>query len=1019
VDYGALSSSLFCFQSQVGSLLDEELGLLRGRVLTAAPGNTVAPWFNRLFWNMTSGITGGEVAYTVNYGIGEKTGDAVLDENDAALMYPQGHGDAWGHYLSALKGYYRLLRNPHFSWGEISMSELNMGDTAVNVDYGDESRFAQVAAALAKTGAEIVDRTARKVWAGGGTGGEGYLDDVTERAFGYGEWGTRTGLGAFYNWTVANSILPAGTGNANGIDGALTDEGLLNIDRTNVRALSMLAAQHAAVQKKVDRLDRGLNPLGFADNSVPFDISADGVEDGSSSHFEQILDRAETALQNAGALLDRAQTRGSALRQLQDTQTSYANTLDVQEQSYTEQLIALFGYPYTGDIGASGTYVSGYDGPDLYHYMWMDLTPYGFSSLDLRPALTTTLHVAENAAYDTANSLNFVTTDTGTVAVLSYALSANGLVVTPDSITGARRSSGSIQAAYRDFLQAYVSVRSAQDASGRTYDTMVGAVDLAACDAAMGQWQTVKEKLEAIRYFTDTAYGLNLVSTVAEGAAEVLESYDNGWMFTGIAQAVARGVQYAFQVAADSADYAKAVRELDLAKAEALAEYRGTVSELAAAAGEAIDAHAASVHALNAAWAVMLDRIDDIDTLVAEGERLLEAREQTRRQSVAYLTQARYNDMFFRLTQNEALARYGTTFDLAQQYTWLAAKAYDYETGRLTADAAAGSAFLAEIVAARSTGVLIDGRPALGNDGGDPGLADILARMKANWQVLKPRLGINNPQSYTTWFSLRQGLFRILPGSGGDDAWGLQLSKYWVDNILELSDFKRYCQAFSPTQTREPGLVIPFTTTVEAGKNLFGRDLAGGDSAYDSTYFATKIAAAGVRFADYNAFAPGASGAAYLSVTPVVYLVPLGTDRMRDPGDLNTVLDYPVADQVMQEPFVIGSESLNGIDWTTLYNSLKGVADGAITLRRYPSFRASTAESDGEDIKAASKRLVGRSVWNTRWVLIVPAAALGADREAALTVFIKGRDTNRDGKLDQLPVSDIQIGFRTYSNSGN
>jgi len=122
---------------------------------------------------------------------------------------------------------------------------------------------------------------------------------------------------------------------------------------------------------------------------------------------------------------------------------------------------------------------------------------------------------------------------------------------------------------------------------------------------------------------------------------------------------------------------------------------------------------------------------------------------------------------------------------------------------------------------------------------------------------------------------------------------------------------------------------------------------------------------------------------------------------------------------VMQEPFVIGSESLSGGDWTALYNSLKGVADGAITIRRYPSFRASTSESDGDDIKAASKRLIGRSVWNTRWVLIVPAAALGSDRESALTAFIKGRDTNRDGKLEQLPVCDIQIGFRTYSNSGN
>lgn len=1019
INYGALSSSLFCFQNQEYSLLDEELALLRGRSLTSAPDNTVSPCFNRLLWNMTSGITGGEVAYTINYGISEKTNDAVLDENDAARLYPQGHGDAWGHYLSALKGYYRLLRNPNFSWGEISMSELNLGDTAVNVDYDDEARFAQVAAALAKTGAEIVDRTARKVWADGGTVGSGYLDSVSTRAAGYGEWGTRSGLGAFYNWAVANSILPPETVSTNGIDGTLNDEGLLATSRGSVCELASLATDHAAIQSQVDRLDRGLNPLGFADNAVPFDISVDGVSDGSSSHFEQILARAEVALQNADTILDRAQTQANALRQLQDVETSYGNTLANQEQSYTDQLVALFGTPYAGDMGPSGTYVSGYAGPDLYHYMWMDLTPYGFSSLDLATTLTNTLYVAQEMAYDTANSLNFVTTETETVAALHYALSANGLVVKPSSITGTRRASGKIQAAYRDYLQAYVAVQNCQNASSRAYDTMAEAVDLAACDANQNRWKAVKTRMESIRYFTNVSYGLNLVSTLAEGVAEVLDSRGDGWFFTVIAKAIARGVQYSFKVAADSVDYAKEIEALDLEKDAALVEYGDAISELAAAAGDAIDAHAKTVYALNTAWATMLASLDTIDTVVAEGERLLEAREQTRTQAVAYLTKARYNDMFFRLTQNEALARYSTAFDLAQQYTWLTAKAYDYETGRLTADAAAGSEFLAEIVAARSPGALSNGKPMLGGYDGDSGLSDILARMKINWGVLKPRLGINNPQAYTTWFSLRQGLFRILPSTEGDAAWSLQLSKYWVDNILELPDFKRSCQSFSPAQPKEPGLVIPFSTRIEAGKNLFGNELAGGDSAYDSTYFATKIASAGIRFVGYNTLASGASGTASLSATPVVYLMPLGTDRMRDPGNLSTVLDYPVADQVMQEPFVIGSDSLASSDWTSLYNNLRGVTDGAVTIRRYPSFRASTSESDGDDIKAASKRLIGRSVWNTRWALIIPAASLGTDREAALTAFIKGRDTNRDGKLEQMPVCDIEIGFKTYSSSGN
>ncbi len=117
VDFAGASSGLFCFDNQVGSLLDEELALLRGRTGESAPSVTLPPYYNRLIWNFTRGITAGEVAYAVNYNI-EGTEAVSLGEEQAATMYPQGHGDAYGHYLSALKGWYRLLRNPNFSWGE-------------------------------------------------------------------------------------------------------------------------------------------------------------------------------------------------------------------------------------------------------------------------------------------------------------------------------------------------------------------------------------------------------------------------------------------------------------------------------------------------------------------------------------------------------------------------------------------------------------------------------------------------------------------------------------------------------------------------------------------------------------------------------------------------------------------------------------------------------------------------------------------------------------------------------------
>ena len=50
---------------------------------------------------------------------------------------------------------------------------------------------------------------------------------------------------------------------------------------------------------------------------------------------------------------------------------------------------------------------------------------------------------------------------------------------------------------------------------------------------------------------------------------------------------------------------------------------------------------------------------------------------------------------------------------------------------------------------------------------------------------------------------------------------------------------------------------------------------------------------------------------------------------------------------------------------------------------------------------------------------MIPAGAMNSDRDKALSVFIRGSDENRDGQLDLKPVSDIRIGFKTYSTSGN
>jgi len=162
--YGDIATSLFAFKGQVPSLLEEELALLRGRDDTLLPGVQVAPVYNRLVWNYTRGIDSGEVVYALNYNIQEDPStapDGTINAADAAKMYPQGHGDAYGHYLTAIKGYYSLLINPNFDWVP-RVEAVNVLGQPVSVDYFDERKFAATASALANAGRQIFDLTWRK-----------------------------------------------------------------------------------------------------------------------------------------------------------------------------------------------------------------------------------------------------------------------------------------------------------------------------------------------------------------------------------------------------------------------------------------------------------------------------------------------------------------------------------------------------------------------------------------------------------------------------------------------------------------------------------------------------------------------------------------------------------------------------------------------------------------------------------------------------------------------------------------
>jgi hypothetical protein len=231
--------------------------------------------------------------------------------------------------------------------------------------------------------------------------------------------------------------------------------------------------------------------------------------------------------------------------------------------------------------------------------------------------------------------------------------------------------------------------------------------------------------------------------------------------------------------------------------------------------------------------------------------------------------------------------------------------------------------------------------------------------------------------------------------------WEEQLRRWRVDNLLSHREFNRYCRLFYPHNDIEPAIVIPFSTTINFGFNFFGQELAGGDSAYDSSNFATKVRSVGVWFGGYDDTASSYG----LSNTPRVYLIPVGFDAMRSPtDDTGEIRLWKILDQKLPVPFPVGYDELANPEWIPMVDTL---SEEYAAIRKFSSFRAYHDSGTFVDTEVVTdSRVVGRSVWNSRWLLIIPMGTLHNDREYAFEKFVTG-------------IGDIKIFFQTYAYSGN
>lgn len=1074
----AANPYVFAFTNQVPNLLQEELALLRGTDYLKS-----YPCQNRLFWNYFKGI--GEAAYNANYGIGDVNRDGLIDETDAGLTFPMGHGDAWGHFLSASKMHYGLLQRSNYDWQARAELYSLLGNV-IPTDYLDEQSFARTAATRARCGLSIVKATYRDAYvADPAAQWQGYNDSADPaRAWGVSEWANRAGQGAIFDWMVGNAILPAGSTDP---ETGKPLEGLNLINRQTAKAdLQALAGSLREIQQTLNGVNQGLTPIGVNPDTVSFGL--DSFYDGNSwerkTHFTQTYESAVAAAANAQAALDFVSATSQTMRQIGNDAGELKQKAIEQDIDYRNRLIALLGTPYTGAIGNGKIFQEGYSGPDLLTYMYLDATtveqllPEAHETEDGLPEAFRLARISINySVVGRGQYLDFLGTggningdeledifdefylsqnETGTtegtdpyarIIINGFSEHTHGVdsgnklsVEIPISLTsqygfkapeewGVRTATGEIQSALGDMLRSEVALETAID----EYQVYINKLQnlatyaqwrLASLDYTQKSRQNYLGLIAALTPAVALAKEASketekLVADITEVVDDQIKIVNTNFNFAG-GEAITKPSVIALDaskvLSVGAVKVAGEVSEgfalaLELAKAEAellkendkeiYSEFNELLELLKELSNELQEEPAkrlnmaAAVQDLSMAGA-------KVRSLEAEANRLLAERAAMNKMIAGRAQGNRYGDMIARLSRDDAARKYESAMDTAVRFAWLAAKAYDYETSLSPGHPANAVTVLEDLMKVRQLGQWDGDTPKIGNGG----LAEVLAKLKANYDFLGANIGLNNPQWETTTLSLRTEAKRIKAdgSSASDQKWRSYLASTQVADLNADEDFAHYCRPFaSPAGPAQPGFKIEFSSEINSGRNFFGNALSAADHAYSTANFATKLRSVGVGFSGYDV---AADGQQKLAATPRVYFVPAGLDIMRySDGLMPKTRGWNVVTQRLPVPFPVNTTNLRDYAFNPAVDSLNGRFAELTRLGDFRAYPTSGGTLSGGDPAYADNQLFSRSVWNTKWILFIPAASLGSDPKAAMQRFI---DT----------VDDVQLKLTTFSSYG-
>ena len=168
-----------------------------------------------------------------------------------------------------------------------------------------------------------------------------------------------------------------------------------------------------------------------------------------------------------------------ALRNQENQLDDENTTIVLQEKAYVNQLIDIFGRPYSGDVGPGKLYSQDYFGPDLNHWFIVD-RPSGLLSNSGKVSVTIKEPTDINnftgiALQDVVNNENFDGYDPSLLNPVTVTLQPSQFVQYNDvwlpGGLGSRPETGELQAALQNAESAKMAVLEAADRASKDYES--------------------------------------------------------------------------------------------------------------------------------------------------------------------------------------------------------------------------------------------------------------------------------------------------------------------------------------------------------------------------------------------------------------------------------------------------------------------------------------------------------------------------------------------------------------------